>query len=70
VDAVAIQHIRTSTSYDRADAAYVVLSGKVGAGDTQALGDVMRPGRPAAQAMAGVPVTARQVVKRSALVSR
>jgi hypothetical protein len=47
-----------------------VLSIKVGAGDAQALGGAMRPGMPAAQAIAATPVTARQVAKRSALVWR
>jgi len=47
-----------------------VLSGKVGADHAQPLGGVVRPGGPVAQAMAGVPVTTRQVAKRPALVWR
>jgi len=48
----------------------MVLSSKVGLGDLLALGGVVRLRRLAAQAIAGVPVTARQVAKRPALVAR
>ena len=47
-----------------------VLSSKVGLGDLLALGGVVSLRRLAAQASPGVPVTARQLAKRPALVSR
>ncbi len=47
-----------------------VLSGKVREGDSLALGGVVRHGALAAQALAGAPVTARQVAKRAARVAR
>ncbi len=47
-----------------------VLSSKVGLDDLLALGGVVSLRRFAAQASAGVPVTARQVAKRSVLVWR
>jgi hypothetical protein len=47
-----------------------VLSNKVGLGESLVLRGVVRGEVPAAQARAGVPVTARQVAQRAVLVSR
>ncbi len=46
------------------------LSTKVGPGGSPVCGGIVRPGGLATQAMAGVPVTARQVAKRSSLIWR
>ena len=46
------------------------LSIQLEPGDMLVLGGMMRRGVVAAQSIAGVPVTARQVAKRSVLVSR
>ena len=54
----------------RAAASSTVLSGKVESAGRSANEGALKEGSAARQAIAGVPVTARQVAKRSALVSR
>ena len=62
--------VLATTQSPSVTATVTVLSGKVGEEGSLVPGGVVRHGGLAVHAMAGVPVTARQVTKRSALVWR